>query len=248
MSRIIHFTADDLGLDEQTNLAIEQAHQRGVLTAASLMLGQPGTAHAVVVARRNPRLHIGFHFHACDSLPLTRKRWPWGNSTVGAGIAIGLWPPARELMQRELAAQWNQFLTTGLRCSFINGHQHLHVHPVIARQMHSLLSGQFSGWVRSLEARFFDRPEHGNLPFRWLRGRSQKWLRLWPKAQQTNSLWGMDRTFCMRADEIGRVLPTLSDGVHEFMFHPRRQGDADHRALLELKAACSDLPNSTATL
>jgi len=245
MGRIIHYTADDFGLDEQTNLAIEDAHQQGVLTAASLMLGQPGTAHAVEVARRNPSLQIGFHFHICDSQPVTCKRWPWGGSTVLAGVAIGVWPMSRALMQRELTAQWNQFVATGLRCSFINGHHHLHIHPVIAREMHRLLAGQFNGWVRSMESRFFEGSPDGNLPTRWLKGCSSKWLRRWPSAQQTKSLWGIDRTFCMRADEIRGVLPTLPDGLHEFMFHPRQKGDADHRTLLDLKAVSPDLPKPT---
>jgi len=248
MGRIIHFTADDLGLDEQANLVIEHAHQQGVLTAASLMLGQPGTAHAVEVARRNPGLQIGFHFHVCDSQPVTRKSWPWGSSTVLAGIAIGLWPGVSALVHQELIAQWNQFVATGLRCSFINGHHHLHIHPVIARKMHDLLKGNFTGWVRSMETRSFDRREAGNLPFRWLQARSRSWLRSWPKERLTDSLWGVDRTFRMKADEIGRVLPTLPAGQHEFMFHPRHQGDLDHCALLELKAVFQDLPKSTVSL
>jgi len=237
MARIIHFTADDLGLDEQTNLAIEHAHQQGVLSAASLMLGQPGTAHAVAVARRNPNLQIGFHFHICDSQPVTRKRWPWGSSTVLAGIAIGVWPGARALMNRELEAQWKQFVATGLPCQFINGHHHMHVHPAIARKMHELLAGLDFGWVRSLEARFFDAPEHGRWPFRWLQRRSRQWLQHWPKERQTTSLWGIDRTFCMQAHEVARVLTALPAGQHEFMFHPRKLGDPDHRALLELGRA-----------
>ena len=46
---------------------------------------------------------------------------------------------------------------------------------------------------------------------------------------------GLDRTFRMNADEIASVLPTLPDGSHEFIFHPRHENDADQRALLELK-------------
>lgn len=239
MARIIHYTADDLGLDETTNLAIEHAHREGVLTAASLMLGQPGTAQAVEVARRNPSLRIGFHFHVCDSHPVTRDRWPWGDSAVLAGMAIGLWPAARALLRRELEVQWQHFGATGLVCEFINGHHHLHVHPVIAREMHRLIAGSFKGWVRSLEAGFFDGPGQGGVGFRWLQQRSAQWLKPWPVEQRSASLWGLDRTFRMNATEIVRVLPTLGDGLHEFMFHPRRQGDADHRALIELRGQIS---------
>jgi hypothetical protein len=39
----------------------------------------------------------------------------------------------------------------------------------------------------------------------------------------------------MKASEVAQVLPTLGDGFHEFLFHPRVENDADQRALLDLK-------------
>jgi hypothetical protein len=40
----------------------------------------------------------------------------------------------------------------------------------------------------------------------------------------------------MKAREILGVLPSLGEGIHEFMFHPRRlEGDPDTQALLELR-------------
>jgi predicted glycoside hydrolase/deacetylase ChbG (UPF0249 family) len=235
MQRTIVFTADDLGLDEETNLAIERAHRQGALTAASLMMGQPGSAHAVEVARSNPALQIGWHFHACDSQPLTRRRWPWGNSAALVGLTLAFWPPARALIRRELRAQWDQFMATGLPCHFINGHHHLNIHPFIAREMFQVVSATFTGWARGLDARFFGDNPRGNLAFGLLSRRSTHWLKAWPANRRSHSLWGLDRTFCMKASEVAEVLPTLPEGLHEFMFHPRREGDADQTALLELQ-------------
>jgi predicted glycoside hydrolase/deacetylase ChbG (UPF0249 family) len=246
MAREILFTADDLGLDEATNLAIEDAHRRGVLNSASLMLGQPGTGHAVGMARRNPSLQVGFHFHACDSRPVTRSQWPWGRSATRAGIFLAVSPGARQLLHQELVAQWQAFLDTGLTCAFLNGHHHLHVHPFIARELHRQTTASFRGWVRGFEARFFD--GRGSPWHHWLGRRAARWLGSWPSERRTDSLWGLDRTFCMKADEIARVIRTLPDGRHEFMFHPRRIGDADHRALLELKSVSPGLPNSSRSL
>jgi len=235
MGKTIIFTADDLGLDEPTNLAIERAHREGVLTAASLMLGQPGGAHALEIIRRNPDLQIGWHFHACDSQPLTYQQWPWGKSPAHAGIALAVSPSARALIRRELAAQWNAFTTADVPCRFINGHHHLHIHPFIAREMHRLIAGSFGGWVRGFEVNFFGANPHGSPAHRLLRRRSRHWLKAWPADRRTDSLWGLDRTFRMDADEIAPVLPTLPDGLHEFIFHPRHENDADQKALIELK-------------
>ena len=77
MPKKIDFIADDLGWDELANLAIERSHREGVLTGASLMLGQPGSVHALEIIRRNPALQIGWHFHACDSQPFTRRERQW---------------------------------------------------------------------------------------------------------------------------------------------------------------------------
>jgi len=238
MDKTIVFTADDLGLDEKTNLAIEQAHRQGVLTAASLMMGQPGTAHALEVIQRNPELQIGWHFHACDSRPLTCRDWPWGKSAARAGLALAISPSARKLIRCELAEQWKQLMSTPVNVRFVNGHHHLHIHPFITREMHCLISSSFTGWVRGFEAKFFGADRDGNLGYRLLRRRSAHWLKLWPANRRTTSLWGLDRTFKMNAAEVTRALATLPGGFHEFMFHPRAENDEDQRALIELKAHC----------
>jgi hypothetical protein len=234
-NRTLVFTADDLGWDENTNLAIERAHREGVLTAASLMPGQPGTAHALEIIRRNPGLHIGWHFHACDSRPLTCRTWPWRNSAARAGIALAVSPAARRLIREELAEQWNQLTATGVNVHFINGHHHLHIHPFIAREMQRLIAGSFAGWVRGFEARFFGEKPQGSWFYQTLSCWSARWLKPWPASRRTDSLWGLDRTFRMNAQEVAQVLPTLPAGFHEFMFHPRKTGDADETALRELK-------------
>ena len=51
LNRLV-ITADDFGLSEPVNAAIEEAHRRGILSAASLMVGAPAAADAVERARR----------------------------------------------------------------------------------------------------------------------------------------------------------------------------------------------------
>jgi len=236
----VEFTADDLGRDEPTNLAIEHAHGVGVLTAASLMLGQPGTDHAVTVARRNPNLSIGWHLHVCDSVPVTRARWPWGRSPVLAGLALGCWPAARAMVRREIQAQWERFTATGLSCDFVNGHHHLHIHPFIAREMRRTVPLAFSGWVRGFAVESFTPHDEALRNYRRLRKTAQRWLSVWESVRRSDSLWGLDRPFTMQADEIARVLTTLPPGLHEFLFHPRRIGDNDHATLLALRSCRSE--------
>jgi hypothetical protein len=230
----VEFIADDLGMDEATNLAIERCHREGVLTGASLMLGQRGTRHGIEVARRNPALQIGWHFHACDSQPLTCDRWPWGRSPVVAGLAIALLPSAHALVRREIRAQWGQFNATGLDCEFINGHHHMHVHSFLAREMRAVVLNSFNGWIRGFNVKLFGSGSVGAI--RLLRRPAQRWLRCWYNVRCSDTLWGVDRLFSMDASEVLRAVEQLPDGLHEFLFHPRGgSNDADMRALLTLR-------------
>ena len=233
MAKEVIFVADDFGMSTAINDAVVHAHREGRLTAAALMMAQPGTDAAVGLARENPSLQIGWHLHLNNSLPATTDRWPWGNSPSRAGWAIGLSSSARELMRREVAAQWELFQRTGLQCHFINSHHHLHAHPFVYRALVETVGSQFAGWIRLGEAHMFDRKP----PLLW---RALDFVYLGPRRKTSrwrscDTLWGVDRTFRMDAAEVRATLATLPDGLHEFLFHPRTRSCPDTLCLLNLR-------------
>lgn len=242
------FVADDFGLSHDVNEAIVDAHQRGVLHGASLMMGQPGTQAAVALARENPGLQIGWHLHLNDSLPYTRTAWPWGRSPALAGLALGLSACGRSLARQEMRCQWMAFLDTGLPCRFVNVHHHLHLHPYVRRKLVELLPAEFDGWLRWGEPCFFGRGFQA-LSYQALARLLLKQHRNRLPFRLSTTLWGIDRTFSMDPLEVARVLDTLGEGLHEFLFHPRRRDlDADARCLLALKAHVdAQDPKHTAT-
>jgi len=61
MGRLI-VNADDLGLTEGVNVGIFEAHTRGIVTSASLMVDGPAAASAVRAAGTHPQLSVGLHF------------------------------------------------------------------------------------------------------------------------------------------------------------------------------------------
>ena len=67
-------TADDFGAAPEVNAAVEAAHRRGILTAASLMVGAPAAADAVERARRMPALRVGLHPGLSSVLPPGAER------------------------------------------------------------------------------------------------------------------------------------------------------------------------------
>jgi len=56
--------ADDFGISESANRAIERAHREGILTSASLMVAGDAAEGAVQIARANPQLGVWLAFGA----------------------------------------------------------------------------------------------------------------------------------------------------------------------------------------
>jgi chitin disaccharide deacetylase len=59
--RLLIVNADDLGLSDGVNAGIAEAHERGIVTSASLMVRQPAANEAAHLARRHPGLAVGLH-------------------------------------------------------------------------------------------------------------------------------------------------------------------------------------------
>jgi predicted glycoside hydrolase/deacetylase ChbG (UPF0249 family) len=53
--------ADDLGLSAGVNRGIVEAHERGIVTSASLMVRWPAAAEAAAYAKSRPQLGVGLH-------------------------------------------------------------------------------------------------------------------------------------------------------------------------------------------
>ncbi len=133
-------SGDDFGYSEAVNRAIIQAHREGVLTSCSLMVNELATRHAVEMAKSNPGLAVGLHLvlvlgraalpHA--EIPhITDPKCNFTNSSFRAGVQYYFSPAARRELRREMRAQFERFVATGLPFSHVDGHTHLHQHPVI---------------------------------------------------------------------------------------------------------------------
>lgn len=133
-------TADDFGRSHQINHAVILAHQRGVLTSASLMVAGQAAAEAVELARHNPALAVGLHLVLVDGpavLPPSRIRHlvdangQFANAPFRLGLRYMFGAAARRELAAEIEAQFARFVQTGLAMSHVDGHQHMHLHPAV---------------------------------------------------------------------------------------------------------------------
>jgi hopanoid biosynthesis associated protein HpnK len=132
--------ADDFGMSEEVNEAVIRAYKEGVLTSTSLMVTGAAFEQAVKLAKENPGLAVGIHLVTVvgksvlshSEIPaLVDREGNFSNNPTAAGLKYYFSPRARRELRKELAAQFEKFHSTGLPLSHIDGHLHLHVHPVI---------------------------------------------------------------------------------------------------------------------
>ena len=140
-TRRLIITADDFGAAIEVNQAVEVAHRQGVLTAASLMVGAPGSADAVARAAHMAGLRVGLHIVLVDGRPvLPATEVPalvdgdgrFISDMAAAGARMFFRPDARRQLAAEIEAQFAAFAATGLTLDHVNAHKHFHLHPSIA--------------------------------------------------------------------------------------------------------------------
>jgi hopanoid biosynthesis associated protein HpnK len=139
-ARRLIVNADDFGRSESINQAVIRAHNEGILTTTSLMVNEPACAQAVELAHQNPRLGVGLHLtllcgHAAlspEEIPgLVNGRGEFSSNPAGVGFRYFFNRGLREQLRAEIHAQFKKFHKTGLPLDHVNGHLHLHLHPIV---------------------------------------------------------------------------------------------------------------------
>jgi hopanoid biosynthesis associated protein HpnK len=231
-------TGDDFGLSLPVNEAIEEAHRRGILTSASLMVGAKAASDAVNRAGRLPSLRVGLHMVLVDGRPvlppeaipdLVDRRGEFSSNLPKAGLNFFLRHEIRRQMEAEIRAQFREFGKTGLPLDHVNAHHHMHLHPTVGRLI--LKVGSKHG-VRAMRLPYEPplRSWHATrkAPFQKMAG----WLLLYPwitilrkelrqrDILSNDFLFGFYDSGNIRLDSVLCLLSLLPEGITEICFHP----------------------------
>ena len=140
VARKMIINADDFGLTEGVNRAVEQAHTQGVLTSATIMPNMPAAEQAVEIAKNLPGLGVGVHLNLTDGRPLSEAQSVAILLSRDGGFC---WPPGklalksllnkevREAIRTELAAQIEWVVDRGIKPTHLDSHKHIHAFPPI---------------------------------------------------------------------------------------------------------------------
>lgn len=132
MRRAAIVNADDFGQSAGINRGIFEAHERGIVTSASLMVRWPAAAAAAAYARAHPRLSVGLHVDLCESIyrggewiPLYERVNRADATAVEAEIRAQL-ALCRELLQRDP--------------THLDSHQHVHLEEPVRSILEAIAS------------------------------------------------------------------------------------------------------------
>ncbi len=123
-ARFLVVNADDLGLSPAVNAGIAAAHERGIVTSASLMVRQGAAAAAAAYAAAHPALAVGLH--------IDLGQWDYVNGEWLAAYerCDGEDPAA---VEAECGAQLQLFRElTGRDPTHLDSHQHTHMSEPVA--------------------------------------------------------------------------------------------------------------------
>jgi chitin disaccharide deacetylase len=261
----IIITGDDFGLALPVNEAIAEAHRKGVLTTACLMVGAKFSEDAVARAKDLPSLRVGLHLTLVEGTPVlppqaipdlvdadgyfsTRLAW--------AGFKFFFYPGIRKQLEAEIRAQYEAFRKTGLMLDHVNAHNHMHLHPTVLRLI--LKVGKDYG-LKAVRLPNEPLLKSWKASGASLASRLISWIFLSPwmilmkqmlrrhHVRYNDFLLGMSDSGAMTLDLVLRFVRNLPEGVTEICFHPatRRCSEIDGTMPLyhheeEFKALTSD--------
>jgi hopanoid biosynthesis associated protein HpnK len=230
--------ADDFGASEEVNEAVIRAFQQGVLTSCSLMVTGEAFNHAVRLAKENPGLAVGIHLVTVMGravLPkplipsLVDAEGRFSNDPVASGLRYFFSRSARRQLKQELAAQFERFKNSGLQLSHIDGHLHMHIHPVVfdlaveLGEQHGVRRMRVPEDDLALALRFRRYPSIGNRVHDWvfsLRIRSMKRRLKEKNFIFTERVYGHFQSGRMNAEYFHCALEHLQARTNEIYFHP----------------------------
>jgi hopanoid biosynthesis associated protein HpnK len=235
MNKYLIVTADDFGLHESINDAVEQASRAGSLTAASLMVSAEATEDAVRRARTLPNLRVGLHIVLADGWSTLDARLiptladPTGRmhgDMFSRGVRFFFHPAARHQLEAEIRAQFAAFARTGLVLDHVNVHKHFHLHPTILSIL--LRVGKDYGMpaMRVPDERVWFAARSAGVVHGMTQALLTPWISLMKFRLRRAQVFHNDRLFGISAsgaiDEAGllAMLAQLPHGVSEIYLHP----------------------------
>jgi hopanoid biosynthesis associated protein HpnK len=230
--------ADDFGLSREVNAAVIEAHRKGILTSASLMVAEAHRDEAISLAREHPQLDVGLHAVVCrgrsvlppaEIAPAVDAFGRFPDNPVLTGLRWFFDQQVRAKLEAELRAQVETHLKLVGYLNHIDGHLNFHVHPVVADILVGLAVEYKVPCLRMPREPLLTtlrlRRDHAARKaveaaiFRALSSRTRRLMRK-QGLRSTDSLFGLHQSGHLDEDYVVAIIDRIRDGNTELYFHP----------------------------
>ena len=226
MTRRLIVSGDDLGLHEAINRGVLEAHEEGIVTAASIVPCGRAFDHACHLVEKRRKLDLGIHLTLVGERPLLgpdvlktlapRGHLPKGYRQLFFGLVKRRIDPAE--IELELDAQVQKVLKAGLRVSHFDSHQHTHLFPALRRTLFRLAEHYEIRGLRAA-ARVVPRRTKFSVFLGPLAKSVQRAARS-RGIRTPDTLWLLSPSGRISARDLIEGIPTLPEGVTELVVHP----------------------------
>ena len=230
--RLLVVNADDLGLHEDINRGIREAHERGIVTSTSLVACGQAFDDALRVLRDCPGLGVGVHLTLIEEKPLCEPgriaslvgqngRFHTSYRRFSERIFFG--KIEREELRLELDTQVRRVLDAGIQPSHLDSHQHVHVLSPVWHVVAELAHRYGIPFVRvprfqQVWARAKDTREYiSRIGLNILSTVRRRQVETFKTA---NATVGLHLSGRLKAPDLLEVLNTLRPGLCELVVHP----------------------------
>jgi predicted glycoside hydrolase/deacetylase ChbG (UPF0249 family) len=124
---------DDFGLSTETNAAVVEAFEKGLISSATIMANMPGFEEAARLAReKHLRGRIGLHLNLTSGRPLTSSMAECPRFCDAGGCwrprwrVLGLSGKEQLLLEAEIGAQIRACEREGITLTHVDSHHHMH--------------------------------------------------------------------------------------------------------------------------
>ncbi len=150
--RQVVVNADDFGISEHVNEAIFDAHDRGVVSSTTLLIGGPAVEHALQGAASRPSLGIGLHLDTSEFAPMS----PAFSHVRKHNPALDVRQTRRPSLSiaRAVSDEWRAQLRAaserGILLTHVDSHHFDHVNPLLLPVLRGVLRTSGISKVRGM--------------------------------------------------------------------------------------------------
>ena len=203
------------------------------------MVGAPGAADAVVLAKATPSLRVGLHVVLVESRPLLPpERIPdlvqadgcfrTDMARMGAGIFFRR--DVRAQAAAEIAAQFAAFAATGLPLDHVNAHKHFHLHPTLGDLLleigarYGMKAARVPLEPRDVLRRIEPVPKMlGDTALAaWAKMQRRRFARA--SVLTPDAVFGLSWSGAMTGTRLAGLIENLPPGLNEIYLHPATSG------------------------